>query len=64
MEKHTGQEWMLTPRDMQRVLKIGSTKCYELLASGEIPSVRIGRNYRVRKQELERWLEQHAHTMG
>jgi excisionase family DNA binding protein len=57
MSEQTVQEW-LTLRQVQEILGIGSTKAYSLVATGEIPSVRIGnRAIRVSRQELERWLE-------
>jgi excisionase family DNA binding protein len=57
MSEQTMQEW-LALRQVQEILGIGSTKAYELVATGEIPSVRIGRAIRVSRQELERWLEE------
>ncbi len=56
MEKSTDQEW-LSLKDMERMLGIGSTKAYELVTSGEVPAVRIGRSIRISKTELEAWLE-------
>lgn len=38
-------------------LRIARSRAYELVADGEIPSVRIGRSVRVNRRELERWLE-------
>ena len=49
------KEW-LSLKDVQRVLGIGKTKAYELVATGELPAVRIGRCIRVNRAELERWL--------
>jgi excisionase family DNA binding protein len=40
------REW-ISLREMQQILGIGKTKAYELVATGEIPSVRIGRSIRV-----------------
>jgi excisionase family DNA binding protein len=57
MSEQTTQEW-LTLRQVQEILGIGSTKGYSLVATGEIPSVRIGRSIRISRQELERWLEE------
>ena len=57
MEENREREW-ITLRDMQQVLGIGSTKAYELVASGEVPSVRIGRAIRISRKELEHWLEE------
>jgi len=50
------KEW-LTLTEVQRVLELGRTKTYELVAGGEIPAVRIGRVLRVNREELDRWLE-------
>jgi excisionase family DNA binding protein len=56
MQRNVEQEW-LNLREVQQILGIGKTKGYELVATGAIPSVRIGRSIRVSRQELERWLE-------
>lgn len=39
----------LTPGEVQKMLGIGSRLTYRLLQSGQIPSVRMGRLYRVPK---------------
>ena len=56
MSEQTMQEW-LTLRQVQEILGIGSTKAYQLVASGAVPSVKIGRAIRINRQDLERWLE-------
>ncbi len=43
----------LTPKDLQRELKIGERLAYKLLKSGEIPSVRLGGVYRIHRRQLE-----------
>jgi excisionase family DNA binding protein len=48
----------LTPKDLQRELRIGERLCYRLLRTGAIPSVRIGNLYRVRKEVLEELRDQ------
>ena len=47
-----------TTKDMMRILKFGKTKMNALLRSGEFPAVKIGRQYRITKEELEKWLEE------
>jgi excisionase family DNA binding protein len=42
--------------DVQRLLGIGRTKAYELVATGELPAVRIGRCIRINRKELDDWL--------
>ena len=51
------REW-LTLREMQEMLAIGRTKAWQLVASGEVPAVKIGRSVRVSRKELEGWLEE------
>ena len=48
---------LLTVDEVQELTQLGRTKVYELIRSGELPVVRIGRLLRIRRQALERWLE-------
>ena len=48
---------MLSPSQLQAWLGLGKTKTFELLASGEIPSYKIGKRRIVRTSEVEQWLE-------
>ena len=58
METSVQREW-ISLREMQEVLGIGSTKAYELVASGSIPgAVKIGRIIRINRRKLDNWLEQ------
>lgn len=43
------------PEVMQR-LAVGQTKVYELMSSGELRSVKVGRSRRVSSDELERFI--------
>ncbi len=53
-------EYLKVP-EVAEVLRIARSRAYELVAEGEIPSVRIGRSVRVSRRELERWLEDQRH---
>lgn len=57
------EEWM-TPEELRSWLGIGSTKCYELLSGGEIPSYKIGRLRRIRRSDVESWLEGQRSASG
>jgi excisionase family DNA binding protein len=50
----------LKVREVALILNIGRTRAYELVASGQIPSVRIGgnRSVRVPRRLLEAWIAQ------
>jgi len=47
---------LLRGDEVARLLNLSKSKTYELLASGEIPAVRIGRAVRVRPEALMRYL--------
>ncbi len=50
------QAWLTVP-EVAEELHIPRTRCYELIARGELPAVRIGeRSIRVNREELERYL--------
>lgn len=51
---------LLTPAEVRAELQIGRSLCYELLASGRLPSIRVSpRVIRVLKSDLEHWVEAH-----
>jgi excisionase family DNA binding protein len=50
--------WLTVP-EVATELQIPRTRCYELIAAGKLPAVRIGeRSIRVNRQELETFLLQ------
>jgi len=48
---------LISLNELQEILGIGRTKAYDLVASGELPAVRIGRIIRVDMRDLTDWLE-------
>ncbi len=50
-------DW-LTPKELQDELRIGERLCYRLLRTGAVPSVRVGKLYRVRREILEELREE------
>jgi len=53
-------ELLLNVRIVQERLMCGRTKLYELIASGQLPVVRIGRAVRIPAKALEEWVEKQA----
>jgi excisionase family DNA binding protein len=53
----TNQNELLTVPEAAKLLRIGRNLAYELVARGEIPSVRLGRVIRIPRTALEQWLE-------
>lgn len=46
-----------TAAEVAERLRVSTMTIYRLIRSGELPAVRIGRNYRVRQEDLEAYLE-------
>jgi putative molybdopterin biosynthesis protein len=53
----TVAEELMTVEQVQELLKVGRTFAYSLVRSGELPSYRIGRLLRIRRRDVEHWLE-------
>lgn len=51
---------LLRPNEAAELLAVGRSKLYELIAAGEVPSVKIGRSLRVPAAELEQWVTERA----
>jgi excisionase family DNA binding protein len=50
----------LRPQEAADAIGISRAKAYELIASGELPSIRIGASVRVPVDELKRWIAERA----
>src|ERR1051325_9073645 len=48
---------LLEAPDVARLLGLGRTKVYELIARRQIPTIRVGRCVRVPASALARWIE-------
>lgn len=57
------KKWFTTD-ELVRWLGLGRTKTYEMLRSGEIPSYKIGRVRRIRRQDVEAWPERNRFRPG
>jgi putative molybdopterin biosynthesis protein len=53
----TSADELLTVGQVQDLLKVGRTFAYSLVRSGELPSYRVGRLLRIRRADVEHWLE-------
>lgn len=47
---------LVRPTEAAELLGVSRSKIYELLASGELPSVKIGKSIRVPVEELRQWV--------
>jgi excisionase family DNA binding protein len=53
-------ESFLTPTEVLARLRVNVKTFYRLIGEGELPAVRIGRQWRVRPSDLESWLRGRA----
>ena len=53
---------VLSPEELATVLGCGRTFSYGLLARGEIPSFKLGTLRRVRRSDVDRYIEQQVAT--
>lgn len=50
-------ETLLTAAEVADQLRVSTMTIYRLIRSGELPAVRVGRNYRVRAGDLAAYLD-------
>ena len=56
------EQKFISLNELQEILGIGRTKVYDLVASGELRAVRIGRMIRVDMRDLTDWLERRKYS--
>lgn len=49
---------LLTVAEVAETLRVSTMTVYRLVRSGEIAAVRVGRNYRIRRGDLDAYLQQ------
>lgn len=59
-----GEPILLRATEVAAALGVGRATAYELMASGELPTVRIGRAVRVPRAALERWVQARTNDGG
>ncbi len=55
MDEKTGD--VLTIEELSVYLKIPKSTLYKLVREGKVPSQKIGRHWRFRKEAIDRWLD-------
>lgn len=48
---------LLTPRDVATLLRVGYPTVQRWCKEGTLPAVKIGKAYRIRRDDLEAWFE-------
>ena len=62
MMRHSDPERQafLTTEEVLGYLKITPRTIYRLIRNGELPAIRIGRQWRFRRADLDQWVERQA----
>jgi excisionase family DNA binding protein len=63
VEKEQVNEWM-TPAEMRRLLGLSKNKTFEILASGQVEAIKLGRCVRVNRESLEQLISQSPYKRG
>ena len=58
------QKVLLDSRDVARLLGLGRTKVFEMMARSELPVIRIGRCVRVPREALMEWISDETRLPG
>ena len=55
---------LMNVKEIQEYLRVGKNVVYSLLNTPNFPKVKIGREYRVKQEWLDGWLEEKAKKEG
>ena len=61
MDKESPHE-VLTVKEVGSLLRVNSSTIYKLIRAGQIPTFRVGSEWRFRRDRIERWMAER--TMG
>jgi excisionase family DNA binding protein len=55
---------LLKATEAGKLLGLGRSKVFAMVAAGELPVIRIGRSVRIPRQALERWIRNQTIEVG
>jgi excisionase family DNA binding protein len=50
------REQLLTVSEVADAMRVSNMTVYRLIKSGQLPAVRVGKNYRIRESDLDTYL--------
>ena len=62
MNSRASRPAFLTTSDVLSCLKVDPRTIYRLIKTGELPAVRIGRQWRFRRDDLNEWIDRQRTT--
>jgi excisionase family DNA binding protein len=49
---------LLTVAEVAATMRVSNMTVYRLIKSGDLPAIRVGKNYRIRESDMDGYLEQ------
>jgi len=46
----------LTPAEVADMLRVSTMTVYRLIKAGDIPALKVGKSYRLREDDVDRWI--------
>ena len=59
-----GSSRYLTVAEVAKALRVSNMTVYRLVSSGELPALRIGKSYRLREDDVDRYLAERFTQAG
>lgn len=54
----SGEDRLLTVSEVADVMRVSNMTVYRLIKGGELAALRVGKNYRIRDRDVERYLSE------
>jgi excisionase family DNA binding protein len=51
---------LLTVREVAATMRVSTMTVYRLIKSGELPAIRVGKNYRIRESDVDTYLSERS----
>ena len=51
---------LLTVGEVAQLMRVSNMTVYRLIKSGQLAAIRVGKNYRIRRRDVERYLDDRA----
>lgn len=61
---HYTKAQFLTVAEVARALRVSNMTVYRLITGGQLPAVRVGKSYRLREEDVDRFLAQRFTEAG
>jgi excisionase family DNA binding protein len=53
-------EPLLTVAEVANIMRVSNMTVYRLIKSGQLSAIRVGKNYRIRRPDMDRYLTERA----